>query len=125
MKDQFVTYEIAKALKELGFNEPCFATYLRDKDGWDLIIGPFNEYNPEFILFVPLWQQAIDWIRETSKINIVVTNQGFNNGDGLFYQYQLTPTGLHKNLWLCTGIKKYSEAREAAILKAIELIKNK
>ena len=29
MKEQFVTYEIALALKELGFNEACFAVFDR------------------------------------------------------------------------------------------------
>ena len=27
IKDQFVTYEIALAMKELGFDEPCLARY--------------------------------------------------------------------------------------------------
>ena len=27
MKEQFVTYEIALKLKELGFDEPCIAYY--------------------------------------------------------------------------------------------------
>ena len=31
MKDQFVTYEIALKLKELGFDEECFAYYLDKK----------------------------------------------------------------------------------------------
>jgi hypothetical protein len=28
MKKEFVTYEIAKSLKELGFKKPCIAYYL-------------------------------------------------------------------------------------------------
>lgn len=37
MKDQFVTYEIAKKLKELGFDEPCFSK-------WEKYINTFKLY---------------------------------------------------------------------------------
>ena len=32
MEKEFVTYELALKLKELGFNEPCIATYDEDED---------------------------------------------------------------------------------------------
>ena len=31
MREQFIPYEQALNLKELGFDEPCFATYNSDK----------------------------------------------------------------------------------------------
>ena len=83
MKDQFVTYEIALAVKELGFNEECLACYTPHlgKGIFELISkGASNEksgFNERFIkagaingCAVPLWQQVIDWFREEHKIDI-------------------------------------------------------
>lgn len=39
MKDQFVTYEIARRLKELGFNGPCIGAYDEDLENKDLKTG--------------------------------------------------------------------------------------
>ena len=38
MKEQFVTYEIALAMKELGFDEHCLTHYMKDigKDSYSL-----------------------------------------------------------------------------------------
>jgi len=77
MKDQFVTYEIAKRLKELGFNESCLGYF--DKDSQEFIWsvgGTVNhedgdelEYN---CISAPLWQQAIDWLREKHNIEVII-----------------------------------------------------
>lgn len=72
MKDQFVTYEIAKRLKELGFNEECITIFGNNKeivfeDDNQWLYAKNNETmseteNPT----APLWQQAIKFIYEES-----------------------------------------------------------
>ena len=55
MEKEFVTYEQALALKELGFDEPCFGYY--DEGG--------NLYTEMVeVLKAPLYQQAFRWFRE-------------------------------------------------------------
>lgn len=44
MKEQFVTYEIALKLKELGFNEGCFG-YYKPMKIWMMEGGGFNGWN--------------------------------------------------------------------------------
>ena len=69
MKKQFVTYEIALKLKELGFDEECFGYYSQNdtNDMHYLCIYQEEDYFlsgdvPSIIgLEAPLWQQAIDW----------------------------------------------------------------
>ena len=84
MEKQFVTYEIALKLKELGFDEPCLASYYTDdernyaKDGTydcrqkissSIDFDPFKEEfdnfyinsNETYYVSAPLWQQVIDW----------------------------------------------------------------
>lgn len=64
MKKQFVTYEIAKKLKELGFNEPCFAYFFADTNElYESTVRMYN-FNKGLETYAPLWQQAIDWLRE-------------------------------------------------------------
>lgn len=69
MNEQFVTYEIAKKLKELGFNEPCFARYASKDIEHRIIFCDKHDNNPmvgEFstLIQAPLWQQAIDFINK-------------------------------------------------------------
>jgi len=83
MKEQFVTYEIAKKLKELGFDEPCFGYYVGLGDNKD---DPFKlveikcekgqfEHLADNVFPAPLWQQAIDWLFEKYKIAIMYCPQ--------------------------------------------------
>ena len=68
MKKEFVTYEIALNLRELGFDKPCLATYHKDLHTIIPIFAKFT--NQKHILKAPLWQQVIDWFRE--KHNILI-----------------------------------------------------
>ncbi len=61
---EFIPYEGALALKELGFNETCSTFYtdeqeLYDSEGWDYNqgIGPIK-------VVASLYQQAFRWFRE-------------------------------------------------------------
>lgn len=84
MKDQFATYEIAKKLKELGFNEPCLGYFTpsmqfilantsKTLSIWDVRNG---------FLIVPLWQQAIKWLKEKHNIRISID---LNSDADLYY----------------------------------------
>jgi hypothetical protein len=65
MKNEFIPYEQALALKELGFDEPCFGYY--SIDSLNLKTPTFNMGKPfeyEWCLRAPLYQQAFRWFRE-------------------------------------------------------------
>ena len=64
MKNEFIPYEQALALKGLGFGEPCFGYYNIDPY---LKTPAFNMVKPfehEWCLPAPLYQQAFRWFRE-------------------------------------------------------------
>ena len=120
MKEQFITYEIALKLRELGFNDWCFCFYNYSRKllyytGYDTLVYEelenitFN-INKEDIL-APLWQQAIDWIREKYDIHIIINKT---------YGYVILRGG--KNPIGLNYIGNFYQAREQAILKVIELI---
>ena len=138
MKKQFVTYEIALKLKELGFNKACFAVFDRKGEltGIDFIdisnlCGiDYSEASYNYPTIAPLWQQIIDWFDNKNIIIGIDINPGT-----LFYRVHLYKRYYHNPGRLVIGeyflsgefnnfISK-EEAREQAILKAIELCKEK
>jgi hypothetical protein len=70
MEKLFVKYEEALALKELGFDEPCFAKYFQQDDNTPFIqIGEREIEEAEsagddvtFECDAPLYQQAFRWL---------------------------------------------------------------
>ena len=63
MEKEFVPYDIALAIKELGFDEPCFGFYsLHEKNK---AVG--GNYPCDGTNSAPLYQQAFRWFREELK----------------------------------------------------------
>ena len=121
MKKQFATYEIALKLKELGFNEECFGYYHINEGytkGYAFCYSE-NTRTSDCSVLAPLWQQVIDWFREKHGIIISPAYDHIRgNGNYLVWFYNIKTK--YSDLW-DLEYKSYEEAREQAILKAIEL----
>jgi hypothetical protein len=124
MNKEFCTYEQALALKELGFDEPCFGSYVKGNEykDWTLYFegGTFlaKDY-PEFIS-VPLYQQAFRWFRD--KHNLVFNFISYSIVKPGEYHWSITWHDVAK----ASGIvKTYEEAESASLDKLIEICKNK
>jgi len=128
MKEQFVTYDIALKLKELGFDEECFAYFHPDSDFCMFEYYDFERQNSTIHsdyggikqCTAPLYQQAIDWFIEKHRINCVV---GYteDNKEEFMAIIDRPNQSIDYNM---NSTKSYYKAREQAILKAIKLIKN-
>lgn len=127
MKEQFVTYEIALALKELVFDEPCLATYsyntqLYDKGKFRIEITPQPFYYPDvnplprFIL-APLWQQAFRWFRDKHNLDSWIYCP--NESKGYFAIILKDKRFVSYNEQFDT----YEEAELACLNKLIEIVK--
>ena len=142
MQKEFGDYEIALMLKKSGFNEKCFGHYNKHSNrdtfydngaivGGDLIIRWFQDHNFEtegddLICSAPLWQQVIDWFRETHKLDVMT----YKTLEGRYYPW-ITPIGdnsgnryVHFDRNKIVFYDDYNESMTIGILKAIELIKN-
>lgn len=124
MKEQFIPYELALKLKELGFNEGVLSFYKSENDyffdgngynTWvDVKDNPYlgvkrKEYIPR-----PLWQQAFDWILNKYDLYMPI-HRCIENGQVCF-----TVTGG------TFGVKlTYLEARRACLEKLIKIIEEK
>jgi len=84
MKNLFVPYEIAKQLKEKGFNDGCLGRYEQKSENGNIqfrfnlnfedTFCNHNDGDSELIICSsPLYQQATDWFE--SKHKILITSQ--------------------------------------------------
>ena len=117
MKD-FVTYEQALELKELGFDEPCFGYY----PNCDVLIQK-NAIKEEFKTYTiaPLYQQAFRWFREKYFIHHKI-GRDYDTWDYELYDFK------SGNKHIPTGFKTfntYEEAELACLIKLIETVKTK
>lgn len=132
MESLFVGYNQALALKELGFDEPCFAFWesefskpmkqlgkldnngnlLREKT-YSAIITDYPEY-----VLAPLKQQVFRWFREKHKVQSLIQEYMLNT-----YMYTIDD-GINSDISV-VGFETYEEAESACIDKLIEIVKNK
>ena len=114
MEKEFIKYEQALALKELGFDEPCFGRYNPDND---LIVSHTETYNTDFrkTLFTqaPTFSQAFRWFREKYGLDSAVLENRY-----------VIETKEDLPNWYY-GFKTYEESELACLIKLIGIVKNK
>jgi hypothetical protein len=107
MKNEFVSYEQAVALKELGFKEPCLAFYngkFLESSDYDFDYGTSKDIG--LCIVAPIYQQAFRWFREKYDLFISITH--YENG------YSINDL---------RRFDTYEEAELACIKKLIEIVK--
>ena len=121
MKNEFIPYEQALALKELGFDEPCLGFY--NHQGQLILMTQEDEnsiqvYKNSYVKLgkqyaVPLHQQAFRWFREKYGLCLVIKPIDDKKLD---LGYNLLKNGLIMNARLT-----YEEVELACLKKLIEL----
>jgi hypothetical protein len=127
MKKEFIPYEQALELKELGFDEPCFGRYDgRDENKgkiWYEMPNLGKGWIPVKDVLSPLYQQAFRWFREKSFI-CHVTNDLSDSCYDEIYVYVMTK-GYGDLIDRSEEYRTYEEAELACLKKLIEIAKNK
>ena len=138
MNKEFVTYNQALALKELGFNESCIAIYSNANPKTGLYNS--KKYKLKLIkqssqidkgVKSPLYQQAFRWFRDKHDLSgeVYTINMGaidYTFGIRDLYSEDL----IHDNFEACAAgyvgtFLNYEEAYSACLDKLIEISKNK
>jgi hypothetical protein len=127
MKKEFIPYKQALALKELGFDEPCFGRWLIITE-WEaptgeirLQLGAEAESYDKNQCTAPLYQQAFRWFRE--KYNLIgLVEGGYDDGKNIF-TYVIWND--FKDSIVDDYYQTYEEAELECIKKLIEIVKNK
>lgn len=129
MKKEFIPYEQALALKELGFDEDCFKYYTEEfKLG---STGLYYAYdNPiDFLCLAPLYQQSFRWFREAySLLNHLTTHLNPYGEDGALeesygYRIMFNKDGWKCDVWEELIFDTHEEAELACLAKLIEIAK--
>jgi hypothetical protein len=142
MKTEFIPYEQALALKELGFDEECFGRYLTE-EAWKLDLTPKsfkikecqNSKCSEFDLSAPTFSQVFRWFRE--KYNISYSIDWMSRSSEFYNGYYVHFRGINDNkinqenfIVLNDELpskgykvyKTYEEAELACLKKLIEIV---
>ena len=119
MEKEFVSYEIALALKELGFDEPCYDNYNIYGKLWGLRLN--KQVKIKGACLAPTFSQAFRFFREKYKMAII--NPDWNNK----FKYEIFNLHLLNQgvLFTKSGFENYEEAELACLQKMIEIVKKK
>jgi hypothetical protein len=124
MEKEFIPYELALALKELGFDEPCFFSY----DYWNterLANTYYNYVNynvREKSVSAPLYQQAFRWFREKYEFEFHIGC--YRHTSVKYYQVYIDDV-LGKRSYSFGKSLTYEEAELECLKKLIEIVKEK
>ena len=118
MKNEFIPYEQALALKELGFDEQCFSFYnangeLYESEGYYRYSD--NVHKDEVI--APLYQQAFRWFREKYNLKYWVEE---HTEDTFIYEIRPHKLSDYKEGEIYV-YKTYEETELACLKKLIEI----
>lgn len=126
MKEQFIPYELALKLKELGLNLDYILQYYNPEYGSKSTLYSPNRITCSRFIPAPLWQQAFDFIREKYNKNAILFSDGFQwtfdlrwiDEDDIM---QYPSTQFPKKEVGREMFDTYYEAREKALEKLIEI----
>lgn len=130
----YVSYEAARLLKEKGYNEKCTFAYADTNNGSDIngrIVFNSNDY-PVGFYPCPTKSEAIDWLESKGMVVELYYDNDFDKDDSKweYYIYQYYNNGvLNETVSSYGGMDGFYdtrlEAEEAAIIKALGLLKGK
>ena len=71
IQETYCSFEVAKLLKEKGFDEPCIAVYEEEVLRTNTLCDYYNSELSSYVC-ASTHQTALAWLRQTYKINIVI-----------------------------------------------------
>ena len=134
MEKEFVHYELALRMKQLGFDEPCFNFYM----GGFKELGKIKYVNPNNVaetnVLAPTFSQAFRWFREKYGLySWIQLHNGYIN-DSFYPELPITFSIMDRK----TGNKYYErdiphnylykineEAELTCLIKLIEIVEQK
>ena len=119
IEEAYVSFEIARLLKEKGFNEGCNSYFISDNEiALISVRRDFNDYG--VYLSAPTQQMAMRWLREKYNISIEI-NTFWNGSDDEPYKFSKYTYGFRVDTpnftdrYRKSEFDTYEQAAEAAI----------
>ena len=104
IKEDYCSYEVAKILKEKGFNESCYTCYVEK----EISHYDYSSTNYELIdgvISCPTLQMAMKWLREEKNIFIVIEPHAYDYINEKNKSYECS-------LWVGDNYYKYIESKD-------------
>jgi hypothetical protein len=126
---EFVPYEEALALKELGFDEPCFGVFSFEKFNF----GVFSSLSStENTILVPTFSQAFRWLRKKYWYTALILCDSFQIVQQISTSKTLdSKTWEWKPIYITQtyhkeeGLKSYDESELACLKQLIKIANDK
>ncbi len=115
MNKEFLPYELALELKELGFQEECVGLYDVQKRLFNR--GTYKFVEKETNVLAPLYQQAFRWFREKYGYNWSLYNY-----TGIFDEFLTSHPDAPAGEWV---YETYEEAERECLKEIIKIINEK
>ena len=129
MNKEFIPYELALELKQLGFDEKCFCNW---EESW----SPKPEHEIRMVLTTdqtwlrpgwvraPTFSQAFRWFREKYDIDIYIDIRFLKHDDGISLKKYKVLIPFPNELFIDVGLfTTHEEAELECLKKLIELVK--
>jgi hypothetical protein len=128
MQEHFVTYNQALALKELGFDEPCFAYFKDEEFQYPNLYEPFkNSEQKSWFVTAPLKQQVFKWFRDEHYLYHMIHHFEHKKGTSEEFLSEISGKLLLGNddVSKFSNHNTYGEAESECIDRLISIIKEK
>lgn len=123
--EEFVTYEQAEKLAELGFDYKCIACYDEEKFEYT---GEYSNYNSGYyrsnLISAPTLAQVHKWLREVKGVDITIDHDyhRLDTGDKVMYGLHIGNQATFKTVFYY-NYDSYEQALESGITEALKFLK--
>jgi len=118
MTNEFIPDPQALALKELGFDKPCFGEYYYGKLKYDEVSNGQTAHND--LALAPTYSQAFRWFREKYGLYHRIEVLKEDNGD-IVFDFVISQDSDDTEEYYNEGYLTYKEAELACLKKLIEI----
>ena len=123
LKEDYCSYEVAKLLKEKGFNEPIRCWYDNFQDFHEEGVRMSNTDCLPPTIMCPTHQMAMKWLREVHKVLIVIDAYHADHWEGYIDSFEISIYSHASTIIVPNEIihhTDYIEAIEAALKFCLE-----
>jgi len=125
LEEEFLNHKQSLSLQELGFDEPCFGLFVRDKT-FLLKEMPNQKECEQYFggILAPTFHQAFKWFRKKYGLFVGPSVISYENGPYLwFFDINSTTLPFGTDLGETDDYPTYEESESACIDELIELVK--
>ena len=128
MEKEFVPYELALELKELGFDEPCFGIWVKGEQKYKVMYVAKQEdawmAEQNDGILAPLYQQAFKWFRvEHGLYSAIVPKKSWPDNFVSGIEWYLEICGGDGKELSDDGVRDFNESQISCLKQLIDIIK--